>query len=908
MLRFLKLSSRSQSLEVFKSFNPNESTWLVSDLRTKFELQEILLEKQGFFIDESILRASDLWKLLIRRTEPRLRVVSDAFLRSLVRSIIDENAAELGDMASSAEETLFHHLDQMAAIIFHPEGTQMLEAWFAENSESAARWKSWFLRARYVGIKLINEHRVLSQRWIVSWLQNNTNIESVWQKPLVVDLGGELSRVEAEMLRAISRVTDVTVLAPDPIWKSDFKYLLSPYEWLESQAQEVKALTTTMFGNKQRQAHWRVKRFSGMLAEVKEAVSSTRRWLDSGLRPHEIAIIAADIEKYWPVLSQFCKEEGIPVNKATTVRLQSLPDMARWLSHLRVRSGGANYLDLELSFYDQEISQKVRFEKFKALFVSLYSTEDLSRHDLVRSIYEGQFSTAKILQRDEFVGQTLLYWNGFDDDPLQSVLREVLANALPSTKLSWAEWLKYLESVVATKEWTLEKPYIDGVQITKIMSVGNQGLKKRFFLGLTEEQLKRKSKLQLSPDEYFHLSKDLGFVINNPDVSDLEFELKWMSDDCAEEDIFCVGMTDFTGQLQTPSKFWLSLDSQAGKHNLDVPDLCRLDEMQKAIDPAKVPMRLSQDLGVTELPNISVEKTLTFSPSAISSYVKCPFIFAAGRVFNLADEAEIDIDVDPRSSGSLFHYIFEKLTVEPFRSDWSDSEVLQIIEEGRQATKLVVGSEELWPSLKGKFLISAKRFLDNERSLRQEFPRKKVLARELKVEIWFNPRTKEVSLEEKNDFVKVSGTIDRIDGDGTQLVIYDYKASQGSIKSFDKWLNLEERKIEIQMPFYLWALAHNRKINLPGEVDALLYYNYSNFKLAGFAVNEKAGQNYGALKDKKVPQFTEEGKADMVMRLEDVLANLMTKALEGHYVPDPVDIKECDKCLWSGMCRAKHLN
>lgn len=908
MLRFLKLSSRSQSLEVFKSFNPNESTWLVSDLRTKFELQEILLEKQGFFIDESVLRASDLWKLLIRRSEPRLRVVSDAFLRSLVRSIIDESAAELGDMASTAEETLFHHLDQMAAIIFHPEGTQMLEAWFADHPESAARWKSWFLRARYVGIKLINEHRVLSQRWIVSWLQNNSNLENIWQKPLVVDLGGELSRVEAEILRAISRYIDVTVLAPEPSWKNEFKYLLSPYEWLESQAQEVKSLPANQNGGKTFEPLRKVKRFSGMLAEVKEAVSSTRKWLEMGLQPREIVIVAPDIEKYWPVLSQFFKEEGIPVNKATTVRLQSLPDMARWLSHLRVRSGGSNYLDLELSFYDQDSAQKVRFEKFKGLFYSLYSTEDFSRHELVKSIYEGQFSTAKILQRDEFVGQTLLYWNGVDEDPLQLVLREILANALPSTKLSWAEWMKYLESVVATKEWALERPYVEGVQVTKIMSVGNEGLKKRVFLGLTEEQLKRKSKLQLSPDEYFELSKDLGFVISNPDVSDLEFELRWMSDDYVEEDVFCVGLTDFMGQLQTPAKFWLSLDAQRANHVLEVPEFCRLDELQKTIEPDKISSRLKQDLGFEEMSSFVVDKSLSYSPSAFSSYVKCPFVFAAERVFNLVDEAEIDIDVDPRSKGSLFHSIFESLTAEPFRSDWSDNEIIQIIDEGRQKTKMVIASEELWPSMRGKVLMTAKRFLENEKSLRQKFPQKKVFARELKLNLWFNPRTKEVSIEEKSGFVKISGTIDRIDGDGKQLVIYDYKASENSIKSFDKWLDLEGGNLEVQMPFYLWALAHTKNMGLAGQVEALLYYNYNTFRLKGFVVNENAGQTFEVLKDKKEPRFTEEGKREILSSLEDVLVSLISKVEEGQFAPNPADKTKCNDCVWRGMCRAKHLN
>ena len=77
MLQIIPIENRSQVNELFANYNPREQSWLVSDLRTKFELQQKILARDGQYIDESVLRASDLWKMLLKRLEPRLRLVSD---------------------------------------------------------------------------------------------------------------------------------------------------------------------------------------------------------------------------------------------------------------------------------------------------------------------------------------------------------------------------------------------------------------------------------------------------------------------------------------------------------------------------------------------------------------------------------------------------------------------------------------------------------------------------------------------------------------------------------------------------------------------------------------------------------------------------------------------------------------
>ncbi|MGZ3775949.1 MAG: PD-(D/E)XK nuclease family protein, partial [Pseudobdellovibrionaceae bacterium] len=498
MLQIISLQSRSQITEIFANYNPQKQTWLVSDLRTKFELQQKILNSEGQYIDESVLRASDLWKILLKRLDPGIRLVSDPFARSLLRTILDQHAEILG-VNSSAEDTVFSYIDQMAAVLFHPEGTARLEEWFESHPEAMNRWKEWYLRARFCALKLLQEHRVITADWISSYLQNFNDLERVWDIPLVVDLSGEITRVEAEILRVLSRTVDVTVLEPNPAWKDDFYFLLRPYEDLRAQSQKVTALNSVEIKEKKIE----ILRFSGMLAEIKHSVGTARQWLDQGIPAEQILITAPDIEQYWPVLQSYLEEEGIPVQKDITHKVQSLPSVIRWMASLRSKSGRLSTSDLEISFFEKEEAQQLRYEEFKALFKSLYVNEDLNRNELVYKAFHEQMDLSGILKRDEFVAKALLFWNSSQTEIIQIVLRELLQNATAATQLVWKEWLSYLETIVASKEYTLEKGLSEGIMVTKLMSAHSEKIQYRIFLGLTDEFLRVKNKTQLSGQDYF---------------------------------------------------------------------------------------------------------------------------------------------------------------------------------------------------------------------------------------------------------------------------------------------------------------------------------------------------------------------------------------------------------------------
>ena len=907
MLQIIPIENRSQVNELFANYNPREQSWLVSDLRTKFELQQKILARDGQYIDESVLRASDLWKMLLKRLEPRLRLVSDPFARSLLRTIMDENAEVLG-VNSSAEDTVFSYIDQMAAIIFHPEGTKRLDEWFETHPEAKNRWREWYLRARFCAIKLLEEHNVITSDWITSYLQNFNELEKVWNISLIVDLSGEISRVEAEILRTLSRYIDVTVLEPSPLWRTDFHFLLRPYEDLRGQSSKITQLSPVPAKDKTID----VLRFSGMLAEIKNAVGQVREWLNAGLPASSLAIVAPDIETYWPVLQSFLAEEGIPYQKDITHKVQSLPSVTRWLATLRSKSGRLSSSDLEISFFDKHEAQGLRYEEFKALYKSLYVNEDLARNEIVHKIFHDQLDVSGLVNRDEFVLKALSFWNSSETEVVQIVLRELLQNATANTKLIWKEWLSYLESIVAAKEYTLEKGEPAGILVTKLMSAHSEKALYRIFVGLTDESLKSRNKTQLSGQDYFELAKDIGFYLDNPDQSDLEFELRLLAEADSIHDIYCFGATDLSGSLCSPSTFWMSLTEN--HEGLTLPKETRWDELQYSdlregrpwLDGRRedVEHRIREDLGKEETPSLQLKELPRISASAVESFLECPFIFAAQRYFKLKDLPDIDLDVDHRTRGQLAHAIFEKLTIEPMRFDWTTDELDSLLESIRKEKELIFADERLWLPLKRKHIQLGLRFLGFEKNWRKEFPKTKTIAREKRFEFYLDPKTETLSKDAVEGAFRISGQIDRIDSDEQKhLVVLDYKSSGGGTTSHSSWL----KNHEIQLLFYMWILEKNLMEEVQGDVIGLFYYIFRTFDRKGFKIDELAGALYPASK-RKDKNATFEAKELYLKEFSNILMGTLERIRNGEAKPEPADDKTCATCEWRRQCRAPHLN
>ncbi|MFP5518520.1 MAG: PD-(D/E)XK nuclease family protein [Bdellovibrionia bacterium] len=897
MLKVTKVEKRHLIQEIIKDFDPNQTCWVVSDLRTKFEIQTFLLQKYGFFQDESVLRASDLWKLLLRRRYPQIKVVSEAFLRTVLRHYLDENSEMLQGIDSGSEKTLMAYLDHMAGILLHPNGLESMREWFEQNPQSAQRWQNWFLRAQLAMNYLIQQQKIISPKWVASFLQNELNLHGVWQRNLIVDLGAEITSGEAEVFKLLSQAIDIEILKPSPPWQNKFKYLLHPYKKVEegSVSRSLKLI-------QEDKKHSEVHRLSSALAEVKWAVAKTSEWIAQDVEPSKIAIIAPDIEHYWPVLKSFLDVQGVIAQKNMSTKFQSFGSINNWLAQLRVRTGLPNSTDLELATYSQPTSA-MKYEKFKALFAQIYSPEDLKRDQKIEKYFSSEIQAYEKLNAREFLVKALFFWNGEVTEVLEKVFKEVLSNSSVQIRLRWSQWLKYLETICAQKEEVLYYEERTGVQCVKLQSAGSFGYSHRIFLGLADENLKVPSSMQLTQDEYFLVQKDLDFTIENPDISCLDFDLRYITEAQSEQDCYLFANTDFEGRILSPSAFWLEQEKATGLVLFAETSLETAWDLRQKQTPYKN-KRVLEDLNLSNYGKVPFLGQKKLSPSSLDDYFKCPFIFAAKRVFNLEDHAEIDLDLDPRTYGTLAHALFDALVKEPFTSDYSEEEICAVLDTVKAEEKLIFADERLWASLRTQFLNLALKFLKAEKARREALGNSfHTLHKELSVQFYYNPLTRQVSKNsESSEDWQINCRIDRVDSDGNYLAIIDYKSSVASAPPVTSWI--KQRKL--QMLLYLWAFEANEDLSAGQEVVALFYYIFKNFSLKGYQANEVAGTLFGPPK-KKSKENTLAHKIDLLADFKKLLDEAMIRIQVGDFAPKPLKEETCKTCQWRQICRAPHL-
>jgi ATP-dependent helicase/nuclease subunit B len=877
MLKILQFSSPDGRKNLLSDFDPTHTTWIVSDLRSKFEIQQHLLKKNGHFEDHSVLRASEFWQTILRRFAPEISIVN----RDFIRSWLKENLENEGHAASHrSEETVLEMMDLFSQVFSHPEGGAKIVEWLEQNSGAQERWSIWFQLAHDYGQKILRSNRILP-KWIAGFLSNRIGWEKFWNRSLIIDLGGEFRRAEMDLIQTLARQVDIALIEPILQEREKYEYLLQPYQDIRGYAADVQNLTTP-----KAQVDDYFLRFSGKLGEVKHVVSRTRKLLESGVPAHEIAVIAPDIESYWPLLQPFFDEEGIAVAKDSTARLHSFPLVSWWLSRLRLVSKNFNYADLEISAYQVEQNLPLKFAQFQSLFCNLIDVDDLSRNLQVKSAFLDQQIPSGPMNREYFLAVAVRLWQ--DEAPLDEleiIVKEIISNSDRDLKLKFKNWLAWIEQLLGKLEVKTSAGHAEGVQLNSLLSSDSATFAHRFFLGLSESNFKNKRVSLISSSEIKSIFDQTGYQLLHPEQTSLQFELDWLAKSSVKENYFCYPQSTDRGGEETPHRFWLQGIAEK-KIPVSIPAMTRLDSLQRQEGEALAEERqwskehlrlLTQQIEIDAgraLPDsfVSTQK-ISLSSSSFEKFHDCPFKFAAEKVFRLVDLPEADISPDLTYEGRLVHRLFELLAAEPRRYKYEQEELSALLEKIHEEMKetAYVGDTRLWPPLKNKMLKLAERFLVFEKA--RALPGVKTVAREHKFQFVFADR-------------EWSGAIDRIDQLGDQgIAVIDYKRKNRKF-NFQHWL----KENHLQLAFYSWALRKGLiKEFKDRPVLSAYYYIYRNFELLG---SEDASE-FETL-------FTEiEGKVEK-----------LTEALRsGAFPPQPRDLeKSCQYCRWSQLCRAPHLN
>jgi RecB family exonuclease len=220
------------------------------------------------------------------------------------------------------------------------------------------------------------------------------------------------------------------------------------------------------------------------------------------------------------------------------------------------------------------------------------------------------------------------------------------------------------------------------------------------------------------------------------------------------------------------------------------------------------------------------EDLSTISPSRLAEYLGCPFAYWMSRILKIAplEEPEQVREFEPKGKGELVHRALHSLLQEIMKNNLGQdqSQALKKLAEflenrGREYLREEYQAQE---ELIANELDNIYFYLANIYQQLLPAPEcRKVLSEEKidsqKVELEFEPGRK----------VRLAGLIDRVDMEGTDVKVIDYKVA-GSGESFRK-----DPLRQLQLPIYLFSVVNMFGLNPESASAGFLLMNLKPFAL-----------------------------------------------------------------------------
>ena len=345
---------------------------MVSDLQSKWHLQKELLERDGVLEQTCVMRATELWRHLGFQAQPGVRLLSPELAQTLFWNWIQPMNLPWAK-SPHAVPVVLNQMQMWMTILSDPRAGDIMGEWFEANGESYVRWGHWFKLCLEIW-RRCREERVMMVSWLPAMLLSGDLNDLRFDRALTFDLGAQVSQVEGVLIKELSKTFDVTLLFPEAPWAPLMPNTLRPYDDVLGEPYRGDPAWQPS-----RRDHLGFGRFSTQLAEVKDAVGRVRAWVDSGVPPQKIALVAPDVEEYWPALRLYLEQEGIPACKPVTARLGSFMEMAHWTASLRTALAAIAAEDLEVYLFARTGQPRLSFDEFRVLFSNVYDAFDLAR-------------------------------------------------------------------------------------------------------------------------------------------------------------------------------------------------------------------------------------------------------------------------------------------------------------------------------------------------------------------------------------------------------------------------------------------------------------------------------------------------------------------------------------------------
>lgn len=901
MLEALVYFSREDVDQYFNKIDLTKSTWVVSDLRAKIQLQNRLLSEVGFFEEQWLLRASELWKKLALINRPDLGVLTPAGAKLLARSWLEALASQWDVFQGVTPEHWLAVFESWQSAVLSQSVSDIFDQALKTKDfdfEVQGNTQREFLLSRVLANHFLQEKKVLPS-WIPFLLVEHwrTPLARAWDRDLVIDFRGEIRPIEAELFVLLSRELDqnVRVFVPQSSFESDYPWIEKSYAHI---LQHCNQKTLLGLGARTFKPEVQSLRSSNPLGEVRWLVDSIQEQKSKDDTPwSEFLVLCPDVEAYKPALMAHFSEVGLPLKVDDRARGLGYQELQLWLSHLKALLKAESYEDTERIHFSPYEEVDVLFEEFKSKLSELYVPGMKGPLSQTESSVESKKGTLR-----EFLDWSLRSWPKTLGPPssqvlevVEEMLKKVFQEDFLSKIFSYKESFLYLEEVLHSIEAVTQEEPMDGVLLGSWKSSFSTPFRAIFILGLSDENLKKRKRTGVSVEEQRFFFKNFGVYIEAAEEKDPEYEIRWILEAYHQpcRTYLSAPQTDWSGQLQTLPHLILSSDYPTVEIGLQV------SFWSGRVGASRENDRLEDD-----------QKKITFfpkkiSPSSIELYQSCGFSFLSSRGFGLQDLDDEDFDVSYRKKGTQAHELaalivarFEEkglLSLEEIESlvnDWVSGHREPDVTSFMRQAKLKHWRE--WANAFWSWEVSWREAWPGLRNASHEIPWKK-------------------TIDFKNQSLLITGRMDRLDvveqSAGSFLLVLDYKSSTQGRLGFKNWI----KSRDFQLLFYAWALNQG-EMEIPSSLQqsrilGLTYLDLRRFlPEPGVWFSDHMEFVTKLFQPKKTQQTTSKDFQDMMSELERVLFSSLEKMHEGEYFPKPADEGDCKYCRWNQICRAPHLN
>ncbi|WP_215506831.1 PD-(D/E)XK nuclease family protein [Peptoniphilus sp. EMRHCC_23] len=263
------------------------------------------------------------------------------------------------------------------------------------------------------------------------------------------------------------------------------------------------------------------------------------------------------------------------------------------------------------------------------------------------------------------------------------------------------------------------------------------------------------------------------------------------------------------------------------------------------------------------------------SPSALDSYLRCPFLYFAERVLKCAPEEE---DGRPAmAKGTIYH---EALALY-FSKKLSKDGLANFVEGAYDEKMAPLRPEYLWAWEKKTMVRALLAAVESEEERLND--EKKNGA--------FRPAAFETSFTYPFKDVEIHGVIDRVDrNESGDEILIDYKSS-----GLPEYKHVAAHKV---MQLALYALARRHMGNRPASLE---YVSIENGKVSIMARDTTRAGKYSRLRNERI--YDGEAFDDFLDEGEVALDRTLVAMKSGDFNDAPLSESVCSYCAYGDLCR-----